>query len=208
LLHLLSSHFAVGRNLSMGAERRKHERTGCLIPCEVEIYGKIIEGTVRNISSGGLSLQADVPVSQGDVLNLTLKIDRRKKIRVQGIVWHDRRRRKTGGGAVQRIGLVLSDAPEQFRELLPSSKPAPSKPSPPSAKKNEFVARKMNSSEPEIPPEPPDSPVVSRFRVRVKNNSNPRTRSIVVFAESEDEARESTLSEIGPDWHILELDCA
>ena len=194
----------------MGAERRKQERTKCLIPCEVQIYGKLVEGTLRDISAGGLSLQVNLPVTQGDVLSLVLNLDRQRKIELQGIVWHDRRRKKTSGSIVQRIGLVLSEAPEAYRELLPAPKAKPPKPQPePSvAKEQALPAQDSMSSGSTVLPEQTDSKASSRFRVRVKQDSNPRSRSIIVFAKDEDEARECAHAETGAGWHILELDRA
>ncbi len=194
----------------MGAERRKSERTNCRIPCEVQIYGKLVEGTVRNISAGGLSLQVNLPVTQGDVLNLVLILDRRRRIEVQGIVWHDRRRKKTSGSTVQRIGLVLSEAPEAFRELLPAPKAKPPKPQPePSEAKEQALAdQDSNSSGSGALPGQTDGAASRRFRIRVKQDNNPRSRSIIVFAKDEDEARECANAETGAGWHILELDPA
>jgi hypothetical protein len=192
----------------MGAERRQHERTLCCIPCSVEIYGKDVDGTVRNISAGGLSVQVNLPVAQGDVLNLTLKPDGLTRIDVQGIVWHDRRRKKTSGDAVQRIGLVLSNAPEAFRELLPTPKPKleKSESMPPVAEEQKLPAKSPTPAARAEPPKPADCPKADRYRVRVKQVSSPRTRSIMVFAEDEDEARKFAREETGEDWQILEVD--
>jgi hypothetical protein len=194
----------------MGAERRQHERKNCFIPCEVEIYGKSVDGTVRNISSGGLSVQVDLPVAQGDVLNVTLQLERRKQVEVQGIVWRDHRCKKKSGSTVQRIGLVLSEAPEAFRELLPAKKPKSQKPAPkPSVVEEQGLDTEgRDSSAPQVLPKQENCEISIRFRVRVKQDSNPRTRSIMVFAADEDEARESARVSIGEGWHILEIDRA
>lgn len=194
----------------MGAERRRHERKLCHIPCAVQIYGKSVDGIIRNISAGGLSVQLNLPVAQGDVLNLTLNPKGRDEIQVQGIVWHDRRRKRTSGSAVQRIGLVLSDAPEAFRELLPApkAKSEKSEPAPPVEEERKPAAKQPAPSAPVEPPKPVDDPETSRYRVRVKQDSSPRTRSIMVFAGDEDEARDFAREETGGGWQILEVEPA
>jgi hypothetical protein len=128
-------------------------------------------------------------------------------------VWHDHRRKKKSGSTVHRIGLVLSDAPEAFRELLPAPKRKSTKPAPePSVvsveEEQELDTKRPDSSAPLVLPKQEDCEISIRFRVRVKQDSNPRTRSIMVFAADEDEARESAVVSIGEGWHILEIDRA
>ena len=172
----------------MGAERRRQERTPCSIPCAVQGQGKPVEGTVRNISAGGLCVQVDLPVEQGDVLTLTLQPDRRTSIEVQAIVWHRRRgRMKNTGNAVRLLGLVISEAPEAFGELLSTQKSPSLKP------RSKRSAASLKAE---------------RYRVRVKQDSGPRTRSILVFAQDDDEAREFALEETGAGWQILEINRA
>ncbi len=183
----------------MGAERRRQVRTPCSIPCAVQGQGKPVEGTVRDISAGGLSVQVDLPVEQGDVLTLTLQPDPRTRIEVQAIVWHDRRgRMKNTGKAVRRLGLVLSEAPEAFSELLSPQKSPSLKPR---SKRSAAPARP-------VPPKPASLLKAERYRVRVKQDSGVRTRSILVFAQDDDEARKFALEETGAGWHILEVDRA
>ena len=92
-----------------------------------------MDATVRNVSAGGLSVQIDQPAEQGETLSLTLNPDRRSEIKIQGIVWSVRRFKVTSGKTAQyRLGLVLSEAPDSYLELLPTpkSKPRKSKPTP------------------------------------------------------------------------------
>ena len=124
---------------------------------------------------------------------------RRTSIEVKAIVWHDRRvRRKNTGKAVRRLGLVLSEAPEAFSELLPPQKLTSLKPR---SKRSAAPAR----------PEPPKPAILlkaERYRVRVTQDSGQRTRSILVFAQDDDEAREFALEETGAGWQILEINRA
>jgi hypothetical protein len=219
----------------MGVERRKDERIRCAIPCQVSSSGKPVDGTVRNVSAGGLSVQVEMQVDQGDVLSLVLQPNRRDAIPVQAIVWHNRqvKQRKTGEVS-QRLGLVLSDAPEDFGDLLglpqtgaakssappepepvvareapARSKPSPKKPRGPVAKKTRAdTAAKTKTAPPSEPPRQPGLPRPDRFRIRVKMDAGPRTRSILVFARDEDEARQNALDETGAGWAILEIERA
>lgn len=185
-----------------------------MIPCEVRGAGKLVDGTVRNISAGGLSVQVDLAVEQGEILTLTLRPDRRRSIEVQGIVWHERRGVvKSTGKVVQRLGLVLAHAPEAFSELLPpqrSTAPRPrSKPRSVAEPEPSAVTAKAASVE-KCPADsaPKPAPKAERYRVRVKQDSSPRTRSILVFAKDDDAARECAREETGAGWYILDLDRA
>ena len=53
---------------------------------------------------------------------------------------------------------------------------------------------------------PPDCPKTNCYRIRVQLDRSPRTRSIIVFAEDEDEARKCAGAEIGAGWQILDVD--
>jgi len=211
---------------TVGAERRKHQRISCAIPCEVHGTGKPSRGTVRNVSAAGMSVLVDMRVAQGDVVNVTLQSGNKQEMLVEAIVWHDRQVRiRRTGETIRRLGLVLSNAPDAYRELLEAKEPAPSaSPSPSYAKDGSGKKTKLRSpktirdarpasastSKSKAPPAPEQLglPKPQRFRVRVKQETNPRSRSILVFAQSEDEARTSALAETGSGWMILEIERA
>jgi hypothetical protein len=76
---------------------------------------------------GGLSVQADISVDQGDVLNLVLHPDRLHDVPIQAIVWHQRRvRQRVSGREFTLMGLVLSEAPEDFHDRMGLSSEPPS----------------------------------------------------------------------------------
>jgi hypothetical protein len=199
----------------MGAERRRHERFACSIPCELQGEGKPVTGTVRNLSAAGLSVVADLAVEQGDVLHVVLQPPRKPSIEIEAIVWHDNPVRvRSTGKAMHRLGLVLSEAPDCYRELLgrsgqserspsqPEPEPEPA-PTPASPQPSESpVPRTRAKREARGLPKP------TRYRARVKQEIGPRTRSILVFAENEAEARGAALKEVGPGWQLLELERA
>lgn len=204
----------------MGSERRRHKRVRCAIPCEVRGRGQSVAGTARDVSVGGLSVQADLQVDQGDVVHLVLHPPRRRDIPVQAIVWHQRRVRQRGSGKISaRLGLVLSEAPDDFQELLglpeapaasPGRAPQQSDTKPRIAMPPPLPSRRRATRSPEPPSKPPAPglPRPERYRVRVKRDDAPRSRSILVFAEGEDDARRSALAETGRGWSILDVERA
>ncbi len=223
--------------IPVGAERRKDKRTRCFIPCDVQWGGKSYDGTVRDVSAGGLSLEVPLDLDQGDVIDLVLRPDQLPEIPVQAIVWHQRRvRQRQSGRQSARLGMVLSDAPDDFAELLGLT-PAPArraaqavqagttaKLTKPAKKPESAAPPPAPEAAPRTPPpapspppaasvpipeeEPTESDGPGRFRVRVKMDQGPRSRSILVFAAAEAEARESAIAETGSGWSILEVEPA
>ena len=193
-----------------------------------------MDGTVRDVSVGGLSVQVEMKVDQGDVLSVVLQPNLRDPICVQAIVWHCRRvKQKTSGQVSSRLGLVLSDAPDDFGDLLGIPKvpeaplrepeasvpPAGAKAKPKSPAKSAAKAATPKAAKPPTGSrthastraarsEPAGLPRPDRYRVRVKMNAGPRSRSILVFARDEEEARGSALAETGVGWSILEIERA
>lgn len=201
----------------MGAERRKDPRVSCFLASEVRRGSQVVAGTVRNLSAGGLSLHVDLAVEQGEVLHLSLQPDRRKRIEVEAIVWHVQamRERKTGR-TLRRLGLVLSEANDDYADLLDSS----SSPKSPSGRTRRAFAgspaadspppgpqsRPRDSAKPKRRATAPPKPV--KHRIRVKQDLSPRTRTILVFAPDREAARAAAQTEIDPGWHILEVERA
>jgi hypothetical protein len=157
-----------------------------------------------------------------------------RRVEVQAIVWHLRRVRDRSSGARSLIlGLVLSEATSDFITLLeqlsprkrlaqdttraptlrkvacrppappvePRAEPEP-QPESPAQPKSRAVAKPVTQPKPE-PSRAPSALV--RFRVRVKQEGGPRTRSIVVFAESAVDAHELALEETEPGWFVLDV---
>jgi hypothetical protein len=160
-----------------------------------------------------MSVQVDMTVAQGDVVNVTLHPDNGQEMVVEAIVWHARKvRMRRSGTTSYRLGLILSNAPDAYLELLEAKEPAPrAAPKPKASSKTKTALRTSSgvtgdASKPDPVQQTPPKP--NRFRVRVKQETNPRTRSILVFAQCEDEARTSALEETGSGWMILEIDQA
>jgi hypothetical protein len=194
----------------VGIERRKHTRIACQIPCEIRGSGKPVAGTTREVSMGGLSIQAELEAEQGDILQVLLKPPRREPVPIEAIVWHARRvRQRQSGKTSNRLGLILSEAPEDFPDLLTLRGTAP-KVSEPEIETEPEPLRELPGEPEPSPAEPPPTPLEEpvRYRVRVTLSGSSRTRSILVFADDDEEARKNSLAETGPDWHVLEIERA
>ena len=215
-----------------GRERRKHVRRDCVVPCELEAEGRKVSGTVRDVSMGGLSVQADIDLEQGTSVHVVVRPDRLHELRLDAIVWNNRAvKQRNSGRRMSRMGLVLADAPNDYPERMqvPTEEPAVAEePESPAAEATRPATAKKRSPRPAPPtrtPKPaaakpapksappraekkarPALPAPKRYRVRVTQRGGPRTRSIVVFAASEDEARDTALEETGKGWEILELE--
>ena len=195
-----------------------------------------MEGLIRDVSLGGLSLQATVQVDQGDTIRLLIPREgRRPEVYLEAIVWHNRVvRHRQSGQTSQLLGLVLSNAPECYVDLLSSIRSAASpltrQPAQGQVTKREatleearlraeaasrgeagsslevaFDVPPSETQPPDHKPTQPTLPKPKRFQVRVKMSAKPRTRSIMVFADTADEARDLALSEAGDEWIVIEV---
>jgi hypothetical protein len=177
-------------------ERRRASRARCRIPCDVAVRGKTVEGTVRNISEGGLALVAPPEVAtEGDSLALTLKPHGRPPIDLVALLWHARTLRRNGGGTGPvRLGLVLSEAGDDYFRLvdLLTGRVSAAPPATPEAER------------PLAPPAPDPTPLLL-FALRVAQSGSPRMRRILVRAADADVARERALEETGPDWSVVAI---
>ena len=196
-------------------ERRKEERIKVRFPCDLAFGRRRASGMVMDLSAGGLSVAADKMLDQGENVFVRLHPKGRPSIDVEALVWNVRAVKSGGKGkAVARLGLVLSEAPDEFLELLKSKTPARvAKPRPPARSAKSAKPAKRRSREPdvamEVEPEAvlvtPPPPAERRFRARVKQSGGNRTRTILVFATSAEDAAEKALAEVEPGWILLEI---
>jgi len=171
-------------------ERRKRTRFPCNIPCDLVIAGKSVAGTVRNVSEGGLGVDAPLAAaSEADSLSVTLKPPGRPPIDLVALVWHVRAVQRARSPERQaRLGLVVSDAGDDWVRFVALLVPAPrARAAPPAGDAPVEAARRL------------------RFAVQVAQAGSPRTRRIVVVAIGAEEARERALAETGPGWSVVEV---
>ncbi len=96
-------------------------RTQCRIPCEVQSSSDRADGTVLDVSEGGLSVQTTIEAEEGDVLPVHLRVpEERERLELESIVWRTRsvKDRRTGE-RFSVLGLMLLKVPEVYFELLP-----------------------------------------------------------------------------------------
>jgi Tfp pilus assembly protein PilZ len=85
--------FRQNKNVEGGADLRKHPRKDCTVPAKYVAGDKIFQGEIKNISSGGIFLKTNHPVSIGQRLHLAIPVRKKGKIlKCSGkIVWSDQR---------------------------------------------------------------------------------------------------------------------
>jgi hypothetical protein len=183
-------------------DRRKEARIKVRFPCELAFGRERASGMVLDLSPGGLSVESDRKLDQGDNVFVRLHPKERSSIDIEGLVWNVRGIKRRGNRkASTRLGLVLSEAPDAFLDLLKSKAPAPVAKAPQPAQSAE-----PRLPEPEAAPEVEPPAAERRFRTRVKQSATMRTRVILVFAESVEDAAEKALAEAGAGWSVLEVE--
>ena len=167
------------------------------LPCRLKVAGNSHAAMVLNVSRSGLFVQTSAGPPPGASVLIDLDVANRSDIVPIGgkVVWRrvvaPHLRTITQGG----IGVRIESASEvYYRFLSDVAGGVPSAARPPAAT--------AASPAPESPAESPGTP----FRVRVKQEGGPRSRTIVVRSQSEDEARKRALGIAGAGWVILELE--
>jgi len=161
-------------------ERRRDVRIKVRFPCELAFARQRASGTVLDLSAGGLSVEVDGKAEQGDSVSVRLEPKGRSSIDIEAFVWNVRGMRRRGKGkAATRLGLVLSEAPDEFLDLLKSKAPRVTRPGQPTK------PSQSRSPEPETAPEteaeaalevePPAAE--SSYRAHVKQPGTTRTRT-------------------------------
>lgn len=105
-----------------GVEKRQHPRIDCRIESRLRIAHQEVVAVVRNVSQGGLAVQAAVePAERGEVAYLKLLPRRGLEIELAVLLWHFKRLRKVSTGeSVTQIGVVLASGSEPYFDLVRS----------------------------------------------------------------------------------------
>jgi len=174
-------------------EQRKSARIPCRFPCEIVGAHAKASGVVLDVSEGGLSVQTEVAFETGDSLQLRLQPPGCAEIGVEGMVWHARRVRQRQSGEVRSVlGLMLSEAPDEYGKLVSKAPPREDR-----ADSDSRAGARRRTHE---------SPTELRaFHIRLKHRSGPRTRVLSLSAQSETEARTLALRELADEWELLEI---
>ena len=171
-------------------ERRKSQRVRCRLACQIHAAHDRAEGTILDMSEGGLSVQTGYKADQGDALRIRIQAPD-GPLEVEAIVWHSRLVRPRGSTETfMALGLMISKAPDRYFHLIPRE------------------ATQAESDEPACSASEASADGRSdlpAFRIRVKQLAAPRTRVLSLHAESEDEARALASADLKGEWEILEV---
>jgi len=207
-------------------EKRQHPRIDCRIEGRLRIAQEEVAAVVRNVSEGGLAIQAAVePTERGEMAYLKLLPRRGPEIELAVLLWHFKRLRKVSTGErVTQLGVVLASGSEPYFELVRSLQrkadtasadlPVPRRAPPPAAE----PAKTPDLEPPQAPaeepskapdPEPPQAPAAEaepnrQYAIRVKQRGGSRSCKLVVGGASIEDAKEKALAEIGEGWTVLE----
>jgi Tfp pilus assembly protein PilZ len=166
------------------------------LPCRLKVAGSSHSGMVLNLSRGGLFVQTSAgPPTGADVVVDLDVASHPDTVPIGGrVVWRrmvaPHLRTLTQGG----VGVRIESAPEVYYSFLSGvSGEAPGTRS----------SVDCETAEPALESRS-DSPGIE-FRVRVKQEGGPRSRTLTLHSESEEEARSRALSIVGAGWAVLEL---
>lgn len=166
------------------------------LPCRVRANGSSQAGMVLNLSRGGLFVQTSAGPPPGAGVWIDLDVANHLESVVIGarVVWRravaPHLRTISHGG----IGVRIDSAPEayyRFLSVVSGGTPAP-RPSGGGAAGPEEAPR--------------SDPPKTGFRVRVKHEGGPRSRTMTLHCEDGAEARRRALARLGAGWVVLEVE--
>ena len=177
-------------------ERRRSPRARCRFPCELVRLHERTDGTVLDVSEGGLSVHTQLGVDQGESLLVRIQVPNQGELELETMVWHVRRaHRRDSGEPCSVLGLMVSKAPDTYFALVPRTKTD-------ERRKPDRALETKFSQSPNLGTDPTG---LRPFHIRVKARSGPRTRVLSLSADSEDEARALAMASLDDEWELLEV---
>jgi hypothetical protein len=141
---------------------------------------------ILNVSRSGLFVQTTASVKPGETIRVALNPGaQREAIPIDGqVVW--KRVVAAHLRSVERggLGLRIRNAPESYYSFLLEV-----------ADRTGGAGSDQTAAGPDIP----------RYQLRLKQEGGPRSRVLQIHSESEDEARQRALDQMGPGWAVLEI---
>jgi hypothetical protein len=197
---------------------RIFERKRRQMPCTLTLDGRNHGGLILDVSPGGLYIQSTAKIKPGDQIEIQMTIpgiEGRHQLQVEvvrKVVVPVQLLKVARGG----VGVRIINAPEayyQFMDELGVTADAGT------SKIEQLENRRARSaaaaplaeakSEPEAEPEAKaETPALQpKFSVRIKQSQGPRSRTVSVEADSEDDARRQALHAAGAGWIVLGVEC-
>ncbi len=199
---------------TQSVERRSSQRIRRRAECTIRRGRESHEGTILDISEGGLAAICELPLEQGSVMTIEFS-GLRRPLEVKAVVWHCRAVRYRGVESFAH-GFMLDHAPPDYQRLLSSSQrpsgpqkapaaetPKP-EPEPASASEQEHL-EDLRSELGEALKESRKASPEPAFRVRAKQRNRPRTKTLSLTAADEEGVREAVRASLGDEWEILEV---
>lgn len=152
------------------------------LPCDLSFDGGHHSGIVLNVSRSGLFVQVAVAADPGSVVAVDLNGPSGQDLELDArVIW----KRIVPSGLMRvahgGVGLRIKRASESYYEFLRSIV--------------EPTAMSRANAAPLL-----------RYRVRLKQIGSPRSRSLSVFARSEDTASDQALREVGEGWSVMDIE--
>jgi len=193
---------------------RIFERKRRQMPCTLTLDGRNHGGLILDVSPGGLYIQSSAKIKPGDQFEIQMTIpgvEGRHQLQVEvvrKVVVPAMLLKVARGG----VGVRIINAPEAYYQFMDDlgvtadagtskieqleNRRAKSAVAPPVAE-----AESKREPEPEAEAEPPAPQ--PQFRARIKQSHGPRSRTVSVEADSEDDARRQALHAAGAGWIVL-----
>jgi hypothetical protein len=202
---------------------RVFERKRRQMPCTLTLDGRHHGGLILDVSPGGFFIQSSAKIKPGDQIELQTTIpgvEGRVQIQVEVVrkVIVPARLLKVARGGV---GVRIINAPEAFYQFMDelgvTSDSGMSKieqlenrRAKSAAPSSAAAANPHPKAEPEAKPEAEEEPAAAQlqFRVRIKQSQGPRSRTVNVEADSEDDARNQAVHAAGAGWIVLGVERA
>ena len=176
-----------------GTNRRPAQRVKRRVPCEVRIEGDWVRAFVLDVSQSGLFVQTGKSVDPGTELELRLRLPGvAHPVELRTRVARSRRvPPQLARVVVAGVGLRIVSAPGEFYEFV--------------AGLSGGAARPRTAPQPSAPvAEKP----LDKYRVRAKQTSGTRSRTLTIEAEDDEDAELRARRRLGLNWTILAVEKA
>jgi hypothetical protein len=192
-------------------EKRQRQRIRRRITCELVHDGQPHRGIVLDLSETGLFVQTVATPAPGTALRLRLRAAGSEEVEVDAVVAR-RLAVPPPLNSVARggIGLRLQAPPASYFRLLRMEADQAAARATERADGEEARSALRSAGEPASARPASSQPAAAdarpTFRVRVKECGGPRSRSLLMRATSEDDARQQASAQIGSGWEVLSVE--